>query len=231
MFQGLSGAILEALILMLGAALLAGLIVYLLMRARVQALIEKLRQQAQPRTAADTSDDQLRTLRAQAESLAAQIRSLQDQLADKDRLLADCGRRRQELENEAEALRKQLAASQDTLEQVKEEAEDELEKARQREAEILKRIQERAKDIDFDRIGTASPDDKDDLLIIKGIGPFIEKKLHSIGIYTFRQIANFTPEDEEKVNEVIEFFPGRIRREKWVEQAAALDREKREKQG
>ena len=73
--------------------------------------------------------------------------------------------------------------------------------------------------IDFDRIGTASADEKDDLLIIKGIGPFIEGKLHALGIYTFRQIANFNADDITKVNEAIEVFAGRIERERWVDQA------------
>ena len=73
--------------------------------------------------------------------------------------------------------------------------------------------------IDFDRIGTASANEKDDLLIIKGIGPFIEGKLHALGIYTFRQIANFNADDITKVNEAIEVFAGRIERERWVDQA------------
>lgn len=95
-----------------------------------------------------------------------------------------------------------------------------------KEATALKRVSERAKEINFDRIGTASESEKDDLKIVKGIGPFLERKLNSIGIFTFRQIANFTLEDEDKVNEVIEFFPGRIRRDEWSKQAAVLADEK-----
>jgi len=59
----------------------------------------------------------------------------------------------------------------------------------------------------------------DDLQRIKGIGPFIEDKLHALGIYTFRQVGNMTPEIEEEVNVAIEFFPGRIKRDKWARQA------------
>ncbi len=36
-------------------------------------------------------------------------------------------------------------------------------------------------------------DDKDDLTRIKGIGPFIEKRLNMIGIYTFQQLADLSP--------------------------------------
>ncbi|MEZ4772769.1 MAG: hypothetical protein R3D00_06255 [Bacteroidia bacterium] len=98
-----------------------------------------------------------------------------------------------------------------------------------KETATLERIQARAQEINFDRIGVASVSDKDDLKLIKGIGPFIEKKLNSIGIFTFLQISKFTAEDEEKVNEVIEFFPGRIRRDEWSRQAKQFDKEKKKK--
>ena len=63
---------------------------------------------------------------------------------------------------------------------------------------------------------------KDDLQVIKGIGPFIEEKLNALGITTYRQIANMTAALEEQVNEAIEFFPGRVKRDQWVAQAKIL---------
>ena len=98
-----------------------------------------------------------------------------------------------------------------------------------KEAATLERIQTRAEEVNFDRIGVAVADDKDDLKLIKGIGPFIEKKLNSIGIYTFAQISKFTSEDEDKVNDVIEFFPGRIRRDGWRRQANDFVEDQEEK--
>lgn len=86
----------------------------------------------------------------------------------------------------------------------------------------LERIQARSAELDFATIGTANAADKDDLKIIKGIGPFIETKLNALGIYTFEQVANFTPEIEEQVNEAIEFFPGRVKRDNWTGQAREL---------
>ena len=94
------------------------------------------------------------------------------------------------------------------------------------ETATLNRIAARATELDFDRIGYASVHDADDLKAITGVGPFLEKKLHAIGIYTFRQIASFTQGDIERVNDVIEFFPGRIEREKWVGQSAELAKNK-----
>ena len=65
-------------------------------------------------------------------------------------------------------------------------------------------------------------DEKDDLKVIKGIGPGIEKKLNQQGIYSYRQISEFTPDYIKELTEAILFFPGRIERDRWVEQASKL---------
>lgn len=84
--------------------------------------------------------------------------------------------------------------------------------------------------IDFDRIGRATASEKDDLKKIKGIGASIEQKLNALGIYTFEQIANFTPEDENLVGDIIAFFPGRIERDEWVQQARTLKKNQKAEQ-
>ena len=61
----------------------------------------------------------------------------------------------------------------------------------------------------------------DDLTKIKGIGRVLNKKLHGLGITSFQQIADFTPDDIDRVNAVLS-FPGRIEREQWIEQAKAI---------
>lgn len=99
--------------------------------------------------------------------------------------------------------------------------------ATEQEMLILNRIRARAGEVDLRRIGVASAGEADDLKEIVGVGPFLERKLHTIGIYTFRQIANFTKSDVDKVNDIIEFFPGRIERDDWVGQAMELERKKR----
>jgi predicted flap endonuclease-1-like 5' DNA nuclease len=66
------------------------------------------------------------------------------------------------------------------------------------------------------------PDEKDDLTVIKGIGPFIEKRLNMVGVYSLRQISEFTAETIEHITKAIEFFPNRIVRDQWVEQAKDL---------
>lgn len=76
--------------------------------------------------------------------------------------------------------------------------------------------------IDFDRIGYASFEIKDDLQKITGIGPYTEKKLNDLGIYTFNQISNFSDEDIIAVTKLIKFFPDRIKNDRWVSKAEQL---------
>ncbi len=61
----------------------------------------------------------------------------------------------------------------------------------------------------------------DNLTTINGIGPVIEKKLHDLGITTFKQIAELDQDRIDEINEQLS-FKGRIEREEWVDQAKKL---------
>jgi predicted flap endonuclease-1-like 5' DNA nuclease len=87
---------------------------------------------------------------------------------------------------------------------------------------ILAHIAERKHLLDYKSFGTATEAEKDDLKMISGIGPFIERRLHAVDIYTFRQISKFTAKDIEKINVAIVYFSGRIERDEWVAQAREL---------
>ncbi len=76
--------------------------------------------------------------------------------------------------------------------------------------------------LDFSSFGVATEADKDDLKKISGVGPFIEKKLNALGIYTFDQVSKFSDEDIKKITNLIEFFPGRILRDDWRGQSNVL---------
>jgi predicted flap endonuclease-1-like 5' DNA nuclease len=96
-----------------------------------------------------------------------------------------------------------------------------LSKEEKKKAE-LDRVKERSKTIDFNVLGTADASEKDDLQAIKGVGPFIEEKLNALGIYTFSQVSKMNSDLEEQVNQAIEFFPGRVKRDEWANQAKVL---------
>ncbi len=67
---------------------------------------------------------------------------------------------------------------------------------------------------------------EDDLKLVVGIGPVFEKRLKEVGIKTFRQLAELTEDEIEKLAEKIGPFPERIQRENWVEQAKAFHYQK-----
>ncbi len=71
-------------------------------------------------------------------------------------------------------------------------------------------------------MGAAKAGAKDDLKKIKGVGPVIEKKLNGLGIKTYEQVSKVTKADALKIDEAIEFFPGRIDRDDWKGQAKKL---------
>ena len=65
----------------------------------------------------------------------------------------------------------------------------------------------------------------DDLQLINGVGPTLERKLHRLGIYHYEQIAHFTAEDIELVDSKLKTYKGRVKRYKWPMQARRLHKE------
>ena len=66
-----------------------------------------------------------------------------------------------------------------------------------------------------------APATPDNLKLISGVGPVLEGILHSLGIYTFAQVAAWTQAEREWVDGYLN-FKGRIDRDDWVKQADAL---------
>ena len=62
----------------------------------------------------------------------------------------------------------------------------------------------------------------DDLKLIKGVGPKLEKLLHSLGFYHFDQVAAWSEEEIAWVDHNLEGFKGRVTRDNWVAQARDL---------
>ncbi len=62
----------------------------------------------------------------------------------------------------------------------------------------------------------------DDLKLIIGIGPVLEKLLNSVGVWHFDQMASWKAKDIAFVDGKMEGFHGRITRDEWVKQAKIL---------
>lgn len=122
-----------------------------------------------------------------------------------------------QLENELGALQfraKQLEFQKQELEEVNEKLKKDLESKALSKSSVIEPLHPFVRPLEVS--------EKDDLTQIKGIGPFIEKRLNMLGIYTFRQISEFTPETIEHISKAIEFFPKRIVRDNWIGQAKDL---------
>ncbi|MBK8082950.1 MAG: NADH-quinone oxidoreductase subunit NuoE [Devosia sp.] len=61
----------------------------------------------------------------------------------------------------------------------------------------------------------------DDLKLISGVGPVLERNMNAVGITTWAQVARLTPEQIAAVEGELG-FRGRVLRDRWLEQADAL---------
>jgi len=126
--------------------------------------------------------------------------------------------RLQQIENEIGTLRYRNRQLEFQLK----EAEESNSKLKTEIEDLVAERKEKKSVSDHPFVRPVEPDDKDDLTKIKGVGPFIEKRLNMIGIYTFQQLAELSPEMIDRVGTAIEFFPHRIIRDNWVGQASSF---------
>ncbi len=62
----------------------------------------------------------------------------------------------------------------------------------------------------------------DDLKLIKGVGPKLEKLCNSLGFFHFDQVAKWSADEVAWVDQNLEGFKGRVTRDEWVSQAKIL---------
>ncbi|MDD9721312.1 NADH-quinone oxidoreductase subunit E [Sulfitobacter sp. PR48] len=62
----------------------------------------------------------------------------------------------------------------------------------------------------------------DDLKMIRGVGPKLEKMLNDMGFFHYDQIAGWGAEEVAWVDENLKGFKGRVSRDNWVDQATRL---------
>ena len=67
---------------------------------------------------------------------------------------------------------------------------------------------------------------KDDLQVVKGIGPVMEGKLNEFGVYSYEQLGRLKTADIETLATTLGSFPDRIDRDNWVSQSKNLFKQK-----
>lgn len=96
--------------------------------------------------------------------------------------------------------------------------------------EVVKKVpSQENKDVIANRLGSkgnrlqrAAFGKPDDLKVISGVGPKLEKMLHGIGVYYYWQVADWNKADVQEADELLDAFKGRIERDEWVKQARKL---------
>ena len=191
-------------------------------------------------------------LNQQIENLQANNRALQQQIDQAQEGATDAGSSSTSTESstpqpfvdtgsssvEFTALQDRLSAFELTLAQLQQENQQlragltELKDHKQSAEEVLPIVDagptepeeihiESKKTVLYDKI--IVPDrEQDDLTKINGLGDFLAKKLNSNGIFTYAEIASWTPDRIKDITTLIGYIPGRIEKDDWVGQAALL---------
>jgi predicted flap endonuclease-1-like 5' DNA nuclease len=142
-----------------------------------------------------------------------------------ERMIEERARIIRSLEAEAATLRRGQVTRDGTLTQLKDFAEDrrrlygELAAAKGEAARYRQLVVDLEDNAPPPFFGPGAPDD---LKLIVGVGPVLERMLQQLGITTYRQIARWTERDIDEFDAKLAEFPGRIRRDGWVTQARAL---------
>jgi len=95
-------------------------------------------------------------------------------------------------------------------------------RAKTEEKTSTKKITAQKEDTSSDKVVASRPaEGMDDLKKLSGVGPALEKKLHSAGVTSFAQVASWKDADIEEIGEKLS-LKSRIEREGWIEQAKNL---------
>lgn len=89
--------------------------------------------------------------------------------------------------------------------------------------EVETKVEAEAQKVVDAKLGTVIPnsdfDKRDDLKLINGIGPFLEKQLNDRGFFTYEQIAALDEETGRALAVAIGYLPDRVAKDGWVRQA------------
>ncbi len=148
---------------------------------------------------------------------------------DDARVIAERARIIRSYEAEAALLRRALAGRDATVGQLTEFADerrrlfDDVAMARSEAARYRQLVVDLENNAAPQFFGVDAPDD---LKLIVGIGPVLERMLQMMGVATYRQIARWSERDIDEFDAKLHEFPGRIRRDAWVTQARELHQSK-----
>jgi len=159
--------------------------------------------------------ERFRSRNEEAEQLEQEVAAAQDRIAALETMVGSDQTRVEPVDSET--LGDDLDASNDPIDDAADDGEDFEYLSEVEEVEEVGDVQEFAADL-----GDSNDDQRDDLKMIKGVGPAIEKTLLEMGIVRFEQIAEMSEYDIDRVAQRLKGFRSRIYREDWIGQARDL---------
>ncbi len=232
-------AIAEILVMLLGACLLGYAIAWCMRGETIQREEEKLDKVYAEKVILVENHDELKSqVELWREKHRADVGSSQERIAEVQIENESLHKQLTETESSLSLSQQEALAAQSKMEQVNSEVSTLRYRSRQLEFEVKEKEEtvnrlkkeletaisqkEKPSLSDHPFVRPLESEEKDDLTKIKGVGPFIEKRLNMIGIYSYRQLAELSPDLVERVGAAIEFFPHRIIRDDWVGQARIM---------
>jgi len=155
--------------------------------------------------------ERFRTRNEEADLLQQDLAAAQDRVAALEDMLGSEQTRVEPVDQEA--LGEDLNASNDP---------DDIDADADEDPEYLAEVEEVEEAGKPDEIDLRDQNPHDNLKMIKGVGPAIEKTLNEMGIVRFQQIADMSEYDIDRVAQRLKGFRSRIYREDWIGQARDL---------
>ena len=186
--------------------------------------IERELQSMEASEAVQKAEQEVVKARAEVEE-ATKKAEVEEAEAEEARLIAEMEEEEaKEARAEASAAKRKLAdailkaeiAGKD-VQGITSEVEDE-----KRELLILERVGKRRSSIDWEKIGEFEGSLSDDLTLINGIDEFTQRKLNSLGVFSYKQLSRMDSTNAGKVNDALEMLPGKIIEMDWTKQATTM---------
>ena len=172
--------------------------------------IERELESMEASEAVQQAEQEVERARAEAEE-ARLIAEMEEEEAKEAK--ADAAAAKRKL---ADAILKAEIAGKD-VQEITSEAEDE-----KRELLILERVGKRRDSIDWKKIGEFGGSSSDDLTLINGIDEFTQKKLNSLGVFSYEQLSRMDSTTAKNVNDALEMLPGKVIEMDWTKQAITM---------
>ena len=186
--------------------------------------IERELQSMEASEAIQKAEQEVEKARAEVEE-ATKKAEVEEAEAEEARLIAEMEEEEaKEAKADAAAAKRKLAdailkaeiAGKD-VQGITSEVEDE-----KRELLILERVGKRRDSIDWEKIGEFGGSLSDDLTLINGIDEFTQRKLNSLGVFSYEQLSRMDSTNAKKLNDALEMLPGKVIEMDWTKQAITM---------